>query len=160
MSAPAAESSNDAPVLLGERLTLLPLMALRSRCCVPPRNSKVSFELRPRQTLILKCLRQERPFLIRTECCSLPIQRSDGAVPAHVFQNSLPTHSLPPFPFWSGGLCTGRFAKSLASLAERSHGLRTIDWREGTRKSRIRFGSVKLRPTRLTRSASFQHRRL
>jgi hypothetical protein len=102
--------------------------ALRS-CRVPPRNSKVSFELRPRETLILKCLRQERPFLIRTECCSLPIQRSDGAVPAHVFQNSLPTHSLPPFPFWSGGLCTGRFSKSLVSLAERADGLRTVDLR-------------------------------
>jgi hypothetical protein len=110
-----------------ERLTLLPLTALGSRCRVPPRNSKVSFELRPRETLILKCLCQERPFLIRTECCSLPIQRSDGAIPAHVFQNSLPTHSPPPFPFCRANLCTRRFAKSLARLAERAHGLRTVD---------------------------------
>jgi hypothetical protein len=99
-----------------KRLTLLPLTALRSGCHVPPRNSKVSFELRPRETLILKCLRQERPFLIRTECCSLPIQRSDGAVPAHVFQNSLPTHSLPPFPFWSGGFVHGAICEIVSEL--------------------------------------------
>ena len=67
-------------------------------------------------------------FDIRTECCSLPVKRSYGAVPAHVFRNSLPTHSLPPFPFWSGELCTRQFAKSLARLAERAHGLRTVDF--------------------------------
>jgi hypothetical protein len=66
--------------------------------------------------------------LIRTEGCSLPTQRSDGAVPAHVFQNSLPTHSVPPFSFASR-LCTGRFSKSLAGMAERADGLRTVDLR-------------------------------
>ena len=45
-----------------KRLTLLPLTALRSECHFPSRrgvaNSEASFELRPRETLILKCLRQ------------------------------------------------------------------------------------------------------
>jgi len=40
----------------------------------------------------------------------------------------LPSHSsdYPSFSIVSG-LCTGRFAKSLAASAERSHGLRTVD---------------------------------
>ena len=113
-------------------LTFLTLTALRSGCHLPPRrivsNSKVSLQLRPRETLILKCLREERPFLIRTERCGPPIQRRDGAIPTHVFQNSLPAHSLPPFS-WSAVLCTAQFSKSLASLAERADGLRTVDLR-------------------------------
>src|SRR5262249_36250789 len=95
--------------------------------------------LRPRQTLILKCLGQERPFLIRTERSSLPIQRSDDAVPARVFQNSLPTHGVPPICcYCSGGLCTGEFSKSLSTLAE------TTKWFANTciRRPTARYGCL------------------
>jgi hypothetical protein len=141
----APQAENHRTTARRKRLTLLPMTGLCSGCHLPSRrgvaNSKVSFELRPRQTLILKCLGQERPFLIRTERCSLPIQRSDSAVPARVFQNSLPTHVVPRFCFWSSGLCTGRFSKSLASLAETTNGLRTVDLRRSTRLS----GCLKLK---------------
>jgi hypothetical protein len=60
-----------------ERLTVLPLAASRGGRHLPLRrgvvNGKVSFELRSCETLILKCLRQERPFLIRTERGCLPV---------------------------------------------------------------------------------------
>jgi hypothetical protein len=36
--------------------------------------------------------------LRRTECCGLTIERSDGAISTHVFQNSIPTHTTTPFP--------------------------------------------------------------
>ena len=73
----APQAENHRTTARRKRLTLLPMTGLCSGCHLPSRrgvaNSKVSFELRPRQTLILKCLGQERPFLIRTECRSLPI---------------------------------------------------------------------------------------
>src|SRR5262249_4429015 len=54
----------------------------------------VGLKLRDRKTLIFKGLRQQRPFLVRAECRGLPIQRSDGAISALIFQNSHPTHSI------------------------------------------------------------------
>ena len=46
------------------------------------------------------------------------------------------------------GLCTGRFAKSLASLSERAHGLRTVDLlheQELRAEARLRRGNPSLR---------------
>jgi hypothetical protein len=57
----------------------------------------MSFELRHRPTLPFVCLFQERPFLRRPERRGLTIQRSDGAISTHIFQNSLPTHRATPF---------------------------------------------------------------
>jgi hypothetical protein len=58
-------------------------------------NDEAGFEFSHGETLILICLRQERPFLIRTKRRSLTIQRSDRAISAYVFQDSFPAHEIP-----------------------------------------------------------------
>ena len=47
-------------------------------------NGEVGFELRHRATLPFVCLLQERPFLLGTERRGVTIQRSDGAISAHI----------------------------------------------------------------------------
>lgn len=57
---------------------------------------EVAFQLRHGEMLPFICLPQERAALERTEGGGSPVQRSDGAVSAHVFHDSFPvrTHEL------------------------------------------------------------------
>lgn len=69
----------------------------------------MGFELCHRETLIFIGLRQERLSLRRTECRGLTIERSDGAISTHVFQDRIPTHTTTPFLVDAGDYATSDF---------------------------------------------------
>jgi hypothetical protein len=62
---------------------------------------------------IIRARAKERPFLILAEGSGLAIQRSDGAISAHVFRDGFPVHEISLFAVGQRDYNAGRFSSDL-----------------------------------------------